>query len=342
MSANINTCALLALVQLSADAIWEDAAKNKDYIANVASIQAIRDNQTVQIKELENPDKDKTVTVYWPENCNIEVASCSDDCSPGGQKPGTRCQDYTLNLCKTASFSLDEKVYRSIATNKEEAMAVSMLEAMKALDNYIASQTVSTIDSGKGVNAYTSGKGTVSGFKTNIPAAYWNGSLFGYLNLVSQYNKFNAPYILSGTNLYEAYWNAQMNAGNADGKGTKNMFDAYKIYFDIFNLDTVLSPDKATYLLNRNALAFHSKVYYPWNSGDARANQWGGPGSEVGYRYSVDSKNLPGVKYDVIHKISCSSNEITHKFTLQFTGGIFRNPVGCNQNDSNILKFVCS
>lgn len=166
--------------------------------------------------------------------------------------------------------------------------------------------------------------------------------MFGYLQLVAQKNKFNAPYLISGTNLFEAYWNANQNAANADGKGAANMFASMKPYFDIFNVDSVLSPDLVTFMVNRNALAFHNKVYWDWNSGDARANQFGGPGSSTGYRYKVESKNLPGVFYDVIYKIACSGNEINHNWKIQFTGDIFRNPVGCNVNNTNILKFKCA
>lgn len=342
MSAGINACALLASVQLLADTVWADSARKKDFIANTAVLTAIRENQTVRIAELENPAKDKTVTIYWPEDCDETTAACSNDCATAGAKPGTNCQDYELSMCREVEFSVDEKTYRTIATNKEEAIAVSMMRKLKVLDEWVAQQAVSKLDAGKGVNAYTGGKGTVSGFTTTVSPAYWNASLFGYLSLVAQKNKFSDPFLISGTNLYEAFWNAQANSGNADGKGAANMFGSMKTYFDIFNVDSVLSPDLVTFMVNRNALAFHNKAYWNWGPGDERANQFGGPGSSTGFRYKVESKNLPGVFYDVIYKIACASNEINHNFKIQFTGDIFRNPVGCNINNTNILKFKCA
>ncbi|MES2395671.1 MAG: hypothetical protein V4549_06695 [Bacteroidota bacterium] len=342
MSAGINTCAILSKVQLLADLKWADSAKNKDYIAEVATLTAIRENQTVLIEELQNPMKDKTVTLYWPEQCDDTTEACSNDCVVSGPKPGTQCKDYALSMCRTASFSVDEKAYRAIAPTFEEAVAVSMLRKMKSLDEWLAVQAVTKLDSNKGVNAYTAGKGTVSGFNTNIAAAYWNASLFGYLSLVTKKNKFTNPYLISGTNLYEADFNARMNAGNAEGKGAAEMFKTLKTYFDVFNVDTTLSPDLVTFLVNQNALAFHNKAYWNWNAGDQQAEKWGGVGSSTGYRYKVESKNLPGVFYDVTYKIVCANDETTHSWQIKFTGDIFVNPVGCNINNTNILKFKCA
>jgi hypothetical protein len=340
MSAGINTCALLAKVQLSADSIWADNAKNKDYIGNVEALTAIRENQTVRFAELENPMKDKTVTLYWPELCDTETTTCTDDCTPGGTKPGTTCQDYTLNICREVDFSVDEKTYRALAPTFEEAVAASLLSKMTTLDNYLASLAVTALDAGKGVNAYTGGKGTVAGFSTTIPAAYWNASLFGYLSLTAKVNKFNSPYLISGTNLYEAAFNANANSANGEGKGASNLFKTMPTYFDVFNIDG--TQGQVTYLVNRNALAFVSKTYNNWSATDARVEKWGGPGSSTGSRYQIESKNLPGVFYDVIYKIACSGNEITHNWKIQFNGGIFRNPVGCNVNNTNILELTCS
>lgn len=340
MSAGINTCATLAKVQLAADTLWADNAAQKDYVGNVETLTAIRENQTVQFAELENPMKDKTVTLYWNDMCDTTTTACSDDCTVGGTKPGTVCQDYSLNICRDVDFSVDEKAYRAIAPTFEEAVAKSMLIRMKALDEYVTSRAVTALDAGKGVNQYTGGKGTVAGFATTIPAAYWNASLFGYLSLVAKVNKFTSPYLISGTNLYEASFNATANSGNDNGKGALALFKTMPIYFDVNNIDGV--QGQVTYLVNRNALAFVSKTYNNWGSTDQRANKYGGTGSTAGFRYQVESKNLPGVFYDVIYKIACSGNEITHNFKIQFNGGIFRNPVGCNLNNTNILELTCA
>lgn len=340
MSTGINTCASLPKVQLIIDNVWADSAKQKDYIANVDVAQGIRQNTTVHIAELENPVKDRTVTVYWPEFCGAVTQACTTDCDAGGNKPGTQCKDYALTMCREVGFSVDEKTYRSLAPTFEEAIAVSFLANMQALDEWIATQFVSKLHLNKGVNAYTGGKGVVSGFQTNVAASYWSASLLGYLSLVAKKNKFNAPFVVSGTNLYEAYWQAQQNANNADGSGAKNMFNTLPIFFDIFNVDSVMDPSLVSFLVNKNALAFHNKAYYNWGVSDEMAKKYTSAGFERVYK--MESKNLPGVFYDVTYKIVCSGNEFTHSWKIKFNGDIFVNPVGCNPNNTNILEFVCA
>jgi hypothetical protein len=341
MSANVNTCAQLAKVQLIMDSVWADSAKNKDYIANVEVARAVRENQTVRIVEAENPMKDKTVTLYWPEFCGVETTDCTTDCDAGGTKPGTQCKDYELDMCREVKFSVDHKTYRALAVTMEEAMAVSFLANMQALDEWVAQQFVYKLHANKGVNLYTGGKGVVSGFETAIKPAYWNANLMSYFKLVAAKNKFSSPYMISGTNMFEAYENAIANAAHSDGKGAKTMFDSFKFYFDIFNIDTILSPDMPTFMVNKNALAFHNKAYWDWSATDARAEQFGGVGSSAGLKYKIESKNLPGVFYDVTYKVSCANDEISHNWKMKFTGDIFTNPVGCNPNNTNILEFVC-
>lgn len=342
MSASIDTCALLANVQLEIDSVWADSAKKKDYIASVEAITAIRENQTVRIAELENPLKDKTVTLYWPEFCGATTQACTTDCTPGGTKPGTSCKDYTLEMCREAVFSVDHIKYRAVATTFEEALAVSMMANMQALDEWIAQQAISKLHLNKGVNQFTGGVGTVAGFSTTVPAANWNANLMSYFSLVSKKNKFNSPYLLNSTNLYQAYENAQDNAANANGAGAKNAFSKLKMYFDIFNMSTVLGSDSYSFLVNKNALAFVSKNYWNWAGTDGQSEQFGGVGSSAGKRYKIASLNLPGVFYDVVQKTSCSGSEITEDFKLSFNGDIFVNPVPCNPNNIGILEFLCA
>lgn len=341
MSAGSFTCSVLAEVQLRADAIWADAAYNKDYIAKVEALTAVRKEQSVRLAPLEQP-KDNTIKLIWAQDCEETTSACGAECTVGGEEIETKCETHTLDICRTIGFTVDEKDMRNNFLGVEDLIARAFLKKMKALDEYLAGQMVVNLDAFKGVNQYTGGKGTVAGFTTTIAPAYWNASLFSYLHLVAQKNKFMDSYVLSGTNLFEAWWNAQMNGANADGKGAKNMFDAFRIYFDVFNIDTQLDPLKATFLIDKNAVAFVSKAYYPWAAGSQEAMKYGGAGGEVGVKYQIESKNLPGVFYDVTYKITCSGDEIKHNFSLNLKAGIFRNPVGCNLNNTGILELLCA
>lgn len=341
MSAGSFTCSERAEIQLKADQIWNDNAANKDYLAEVEALRAVREQQTVRLPQLQNSEKDDTVKLIWVKDCDETIADCSDECSVGGAELESACDTHTLDLCKTVGFTVDEKAMRSNVVDVVELIAKGFLRKSKTLDEYLAQQTVTELYSMKGVNQYTGGKGTVAGFNTTISPAFWNASLFSYLALVAKKNKFASPYLLSGTNLYEADWNARMNTANSDGKGAANMFGSMKTYYDVFNVDSELDPLKLTFMINSNAVAFVSKNYYKWSAGSTEADKYGGLGGSVGQKYQIESKNLPGVFYDVTHKIVCESNEIKHHFSLQLKAGIFRNPVGCNLNNTGILTFTC-
>lgn len=341
MSAGNFSCSQRAEIQLKTEQIWADNAANKDYLGEVEALTAIRAQQTVRLAPLQNPEKDDTVKLIWVKDCDETIADCSDECTVGGAELETACETHTLDLCKTVGFTVDEKAMRTNVTDVNELIAKGFLRKMKTLDEYLAQQLVNEVYLMRGVNQYSGGKGTVAGFNTTVPAAFWGPSLFSYFGLVAKKNKFSSPYLLSGTNLYEAAWNTRMNTANSDGKGAANMFGSMTTYFDVFNIDSELDPLKLTFMLDSNAVAFVSKNYYKWSAGSPEADKYGGLGSSVGQKYQIESKNLPGVFYDVTHKIVCESNEIKHHFSLQLKAGFFRNPVGCNLNNTGILTFTC-
>jgi hypothetical protein len=60
------------------------------------------------------------------------------------------------------------------------------------------------------------------------------------------------------------------------------------------------------------------------------------------HRWSIESKTLPGVFYDVIYNNECvANNEIKHNWSLYVKAGIFLNPLGCNDDVTGVIKFVC-
>ena len=333
MSAGQFSCAELAEVQLKADNMWADAAYKKDFIADVETLTAIRKEQTVRFPDLEVPSKDNTVKIAWIKDCDETIENCGTECTVGGAEAEAACDTHELTLCKKVGFTVDEKTFRTSIFSKEEVIAVQMMRKMKLLDEYLAETAVSRLESFKGVNAFTGGKGTVSGFETSISPAYWNANLFSYFALVMKKNKFRDAFMIHGDNLFEAAWNAEMNAANADGKDQAMKMKSLRSYWDVFNIDSVLSPDKSSFLIDRNAVAFASKAYWdnvPKDFGD-----------NVGSKYRVESKNLPGVFYDVTYKVTCSGDDIKHNWSLQVKADIFRNPVGCNLNNTGVLKFLC-
>jgi len=330
------TCVELAEVQLLIDEGWKDNRTAIDYQPQAESARALLEFQTATFTPLTGR-KDKDVSIKWLDACNIDVRDCSNECDFTAEELGGNCEDYTITLCKEVAFSIDEKDLRNKVFDLPEAMAKGFMKAGKELDEWWAEQTVTKLETFKGVNVY-GGPYTINGTDTEVPAASWNPGIMGYMSLAAKKNKFNNPWMLSGTNLYQANWNAQMDSGNDNGSGNARRMGAFPVRFDVFNVDSVNSPSFKTYMIERGAAALVTKTYYPGKTAGAPEDY----GAEIGVRYEMASPTLPGVKYEVHYKLVCTGNKILHVVKVKTYGDIFQNPLGCSATNTGVLSFVCA
>jgi hypothetical protein len=326
------TCAELVDVQIAMDRIWESQTLNaNDYKAEVESVIALKAKQTAQLRELEDPAKDKTINVYWVTDCNTSIAACSDDCSVGGPELEARCKEYALDLCQTAGFTVREKSFRALSVTREETIAKGMLKRMKELDEYLAQTLIAKLNTFAGVNQYEGIGDVENSGVTYIAPSYWTADLTAYFALVAKMNKLGTVTLLHGTNLWNSNWTAMFNSLNANQKDQMAKMASVQQVWDPFNVDTVNAGSKVSYMISNGAIAIATKAYYPTTPTTYMDN----------IRYSVPSKNLPGVFYDVVYKNRCLSNETYHDFSLYIKAGIFSNPYGCDEDVTGVLKFIC-
>lgn len=328
------TASQLVQAQVTADRMWSDDMRRADFVANVDVVNAVRAEQNANVEILENPEKDRTVKIHWINSCGTDIQavdSTNDDCDIAGNQLGTDSKTYDLGFHKKAGFTVDELAFRTNDYNAEQAIAAGILKCDKALSEAIAASTVARIESFKGVNVVADGVGTPNGAttETDVAAADWNERLFAYLYRVAIQNEMPNPYLLSGTNLFEDQLVTMLAQANANGKGAANLYNLMRRYFDLFNIDAGNSPDLKTYMINRGTLAFASKNYY--SSVPTRYKEQD--------RYSVPSRNLPGVSYDVYYTNRCSGNTILHDFMLKAKYDIFLNPTGCSATRTGVLAF---
>ena len=319
-------------IQVKIDQIWADAIQKQDYVAHVDAVKAILANQTAYISELKGT-KDRTVDIGWINACEIADEACQI-CTIDGEELSTNIAEKTLSTCREASFKVEEGIFRSNLFDAEEVIAKGFLAAMRELDEFWAATLVAFMNAGLGVNAVTNGKGVVNGTGTYVLPAFWDAGLMSYLNRAAVVNEFVNPFIVSGANLYESVWNAAYERGQAGDESKVLKYGSMPISFDLFNIDAVNDPDLITYMIHKGAIAFVTKNYYK---------------SRVEYmdehRWSIPSKNIPGVVYDVHYKDSCeaqgSHDAMTFQYKLVTYGDYFINPVGCNDTRTGILAFYC-
>lgn len=329
MAAGTFTPSLLVDIQEKADRMWMDNMAKTDYIANVEAFIALRENQTANLSGLEGP-KDRTISISWIQDCEIEATTCTTDCTIDGPELETVQSGLTIESCAETSFKVKRKAFRDNLYDNTEIIAKGLLKASKVLDENLTQAGIAFLNTNAGLNNWPGTLGSIVSGDTNIAALNWDTRLLPYLRMVAVKNRFNMPYMLSGENYWFTDYEATANRNNLDGAGDYVRNELLKRYYDLFNIEAVNDPVLFTYLLNRGAVAFASKAY--WGAAPEAMSA----GQEV---YSVESRNLPGVRYDVTHTVTCVSDEYYDTFRLKAHYDFFLNPTGCVDDRTGILRF---
>lgn len=330
------TCTALQKVIAKVDKAWLDNQQKAEYIPQVEIINALRKEQTARLVEITDPQKDKTLKIYWVIDCNTGVEDDDeDDCEISGPQAESRCQEYALDIKKMVKFSVRENLGRTNDINREDSLAVQFAARLKELDEIIAQTAVTKLNSFAGTNQFTTGIGEVDGVTTYIQAALWSGDMYGYFAQVAIMNKLSNPFMLHGSNLFQQQWQASYNVQNANQKDQLPKLNSIRSYWDMFNIDSMNSPDAVSYMITKGAIAIANKAYYPLNNPVEFLTD------KPSKRWSMESKSIPGMFYDVIYTMTCSGEDIIHNYKMKVKFGIYLNPFGCNDDVSGVIKFVC-
>lgn len=333
------TASQLLKIQSKADQVWADNRLKVDYMAECEVAKALQAETTAKLLPLTDPRKTNTVTVVWLNACDVSDAAVGDDCNITGPELSSDSKDYTLDIFRKTSFSVKEIATRTDEFNVAEQAARGILQCDKILSEYVAEQCVAKLEAFRGTNSYLTPVGAaawaLNGSDTEIPADQWTTSLMPKLSLTARKNKITNPALISGEALWYMNEEAGNDAGNLDGKGdAARMSGKYfpRKYFDPVKIDEVNAGDFKAYVVDRGAIALVSKSHYgevptlyhnPWQQ-----------------RYSMKSKNLPGMVWEVIYTQSCTSSEITHVWQFKVNMGIFLNPTGCTSTNTGVLSFL--
>lgn len=315
-----------------ADVMWVDGQQGAAP-PEVGVLQAIIAKQTAKVERFKQVDGGcVTVEMNWIKEVGLAVED-NVACEIGGTTGDSANKTYTLGVNKVVNFSVNEAEFCGNEVGMEEETAFRMNEAMKVMEEYLASVAVAKIEANKGVNELTVGKGNVVLTETYVDPVYWNASLMAYFKRVAIINKFANPYLISGNNMFENVWIADKQYGNWDGKGNVAMYGAMEMYFDLFNIDSVNDPDLKTYLLNKGALAFVSNAYY-----DGKGIVDYG----IQKRWATESRVIPGLMYDVHYDTTCGADDfMVHNFKLKVKCDILANPLNTlTPTRTGVLSFI--
>lgn len=337
------TPSVLVESQVLAEKMFADSARKADYVVEVDAAKAIIENTTADVTITENSQKEQTASIKWSKFCNddVEETELASHCDPsGGDAADSAKKDYIISSVISKKFTIDEGNYKSNFLNFPEVYADNMLKSLKSMDEKLAKMIVAKVQSFTSENLYQvtgiACPGVVSPedwTETYIKPSNWSPSIMGYFAKVARLNKFNSPFLLDGKNLFDLAVAAQVNQGNANGKGDAAWFNLMKIYNDIVNVEAVASG--STFMIQRGATAFASKVF--WGSFN-ETNPKDGASDLI--KYSVPSRNIPGVKYDVYVKRSCSGKYDSYNVGLELNFDVFNGAEACN-GATGVLEFIC-
>lgn len=317
---------------VKAEQLMLDKRVQLQFQPNIDILKAVDAVNTATVNPLFGR-KDQDVSIMWMNACDID-ATTNTDCVFGGNTVSTNVEELSLTYERAVPFYVTEPDFDDNYYNVNEAVAKSLLKADVALAEAFAAYVVAQLNTFKGVNVTTpEGKGDISGSDTYVLPQYWNASLMAYFARAAKMNKFNSPVLASGNNMYEPALIAAANAANANGKGDAILYGGMPWFFDLFNIDTVNTPDYITYMLSMGSLAMASKVYNPDQPEVING---------VFTRYTMQSRFHPILKYDVIYKPECDgSDRVKHSYKVKFKGDIFLNPTGCDETNTGVLTFIC-
>lgn len=329
------TCGDIFAVLGKAEQIWQDSRVNAEYMPEAEIVKALIANQTAKIGDITGKqDKNKKIKITWISDCNVSATDCTTDCQPGGALLGIDCKEYEPTICKEVGFNVNEDELRNSIYSKEEFIARAILKRTKVLDEAFAAAGVAFLEDSEGVTTFDGDQGTTVGAAVGnsyvkVDTSLWTTDLIGYFKLVAKMNKFDSPFMLHGNNLYISSWRAEAEAANADGKGNLNKFNQLPQYWDPFNIEGAFA-NPSSFLINKGAVAFGAKWQYDESPTDYM---------KEGLRWSIASRVLPGVRYDVHYNIYCVDREIIHKFNIIAKGGYYLTPTGCTGVDTGIIRF---
>lgn len=334
-------CAITVEQKLKLAEVWDDGGSvSAEYVAVVDAADLILKSQTARFKLLEEPDRDYDLKVWWPDDCREGPPDdCEDECEVDGPVAGTQCVNYGLDECFGWSWGITEKMFRTSDMTMDELVAVEMLKAMKVMDENLDAKAIALLMAARGTNKFP-GQYTVNGLVTEVPAAAWGPDLAAYLWMAARKNKQTLPKVLTDTNLAQLSWLIQNQTTDPMGASAAAKFNAAfgGITMDI-NMDDILGT-KSTFLFQGNSLFIANQAQ---NAGKNRGRKVQHPTTGVFVTRDVmASKNLPGITYDLFKSEVCvAGGDIKTSWRLQFRGGFFSNPTGCDTDRTGVLELRC-
>jgi hypothetical protein len=340
----------LPKILLSINEMFSDARQFRDTIEPVEAFRSIAENQTFQIDPILKNESCRALEVTWLTSCDMEATDCSAEeasgsCVIGGDEIASAAKEYKVEKCLYQDFTVWDDDCKGKFSFEDKA-AEAMGKAMQVLRKGLNARAVAFLAANLQANNYTTGQGTVQGDLTYIDPALWTPDLIAELSLHAQLNDILEPIFLTGTNLWNARFNANYNNLNVDQKDQLAKFNHFSNwYWDPKTVDVTLAS-KSTIMFDRASVGFLNKINFD-NAAPINQND---PNNTHVFHVNdpllvyMDGGTPSPLRYEVITQRKCKTDagsiqRFGTSFRLNARYEFITSPYGCN-GESGVLQFV--
>jgi hypothetical protein len=350
-----------AEVQVVLDNIWAEPSTSKSYSVKAHTIKAILENQTAELKVLENPDQKRDFAIKWVDFCGDTSSDGSeaDDCAnTAGGEGAAKTETYALDIFIEDSYSVASEELEAAVVDYDQIVATGLSAKIRNMVENFNKKAVAVIAANKGVNPFPGNYAYDAVTKdTTISGADFGGEkLIPYFMQVAEMNRSRELYLLDGGNLFQDYYVATKNSLNADGKTANTMYSDFSFRHDMAGF-AANDINNETFLIDKGSLAIANRAKYPELSKLASLPDGGWIHMSTGsmMRYSIPV-NIPdflpmmfiqqgklakqALMIDVQHSVVCVGSVLKPTWALKLRAGVFASPIRCNTGNTGILSFV--
>jgi hypothetical protein len=331
----------LSVVIEKQEDLFKDPRQARLYEPKAEALQEVLRMQTANVDAVTASAQNK-VKIAFVNTSAITTQTCTDDCVPTGILLGTEAVEYTLTQCREATpFKVvvpmgsnnPTSPYADGIIGMADTVAKGMLKQEKELIEKMSDVSLSLILAKAGVNMDTAGEigDVVSTTNTTIPAAQWTPEIFPFFQQVADLNRFGLPYMLHGRNLNLKRLIAVPNALNDDQRDQLAKYELIESAWDPFTFQRA-GVGAVSLMIDAPAIAFAARNIYGPDVVQAEAN------TKV---FSIQSRFLPGVSFDVKQVRTCTSGVYYDTYTMKIPYyDVIANPANGLTNNTGVLKFT--
>lgn len=267
MAAGDFSASYLPDVLVRQEEIWADGRNTRELQHPEAALQGVLSRQQVTFDPILRGDQCVGFKAAWLKSGNTTVvdnsagASDLENCDITGAEIESVSATYAPNIAFRTSFEVRDDECKDLFAAQDK-IAYAMLNAKTQLKKSLSASLIAFLNSNASASEYTIARGaihhTLSGSVQQIDPSLWNSDLLSEFFLHAEWNKFNNPYILSGSNFIKDFWIDPYRVDVA--KTSQNVYrqGPFDMVFDPRNVDTV-NATKRSYLIDAGALGFFCK-----------------------------------------------------------------------------------